>query len=162
MPLPVPPAGISFCAVAFQLISAAFKLPGTEQSQLLAAPRLVSVSPRSKQYSHCASALPLPSAVYGGPAGSEAESSAAGIWPVMIDIEVCSWPGATVSRPRNSGRFLRALRYSMRGYWNSCTDCHRHMFRNVTPLIVVVDRSPLGVTPESCHDVFGPTPAANG
>ena len=35
MPLPAPPVGISFCAVAFQLGSAAFALPGTEQFQLL-------------------------------------------------------------------------------------------------------------------------------
>ena len=55
--------GSASAAVAFQLGSAAFRLPGTEQSQALAAPRLVSVSPRSKQYSHCASALALPSAV---------------------------------------------------------------------------------------------------
>ncbi len=50
-------------AVGFQLGSAAFRLPGTEQSQALATPRLVSASARSKQYSHCASAMPLPSAV---------------------------------------------------------------------------------------------------
>ena len=50
-------------AVAFQLGSAALRLPGTEQSHMFAAPRLVSVSARSKQYSHCASALALPSGV---------------------------------------------------------------------------------------------------
>ena len=55
--------GSASAAVAFQLGSVAFRLPGTEQFQLLAAPRLVSVSPRSKQYSHCASAVALPSAV---------------------------------------------------------------------------------------------------
>src|SRR5678816_4765171 len=76
----------------------------------------------------------------------------------MSDMEVCSWPGATVSRPRNSGRFLNALRYSMSGYWNSCTDCHRHMFRfGLAP-----DTSPFGVTPEVSHVVFGPRPATNG
>ena len=48
--------------MAFQLGSAALALPGTEQSYMFAAPRLVSVSARSKQYSHCASALALPSA----------------------------------------------------------------------------------------------------
>ena len=37
---------------------------------MLSAPRLVSVSLRSKQYSHCASAVALPSAVYGGAVGS--------------------------------------------------------------------------------------------
>jgi hypothetical protein len=46
----------------------------------------------------------------------------------MTDMEVCSWPGTTVSMPRNSGRFLKALKYSISGYWNSCTDCQRHMF----------------------------------
>src|ERR1041384_887216 len=76
----------------------------------------------------------------------------------MIDIEVCSCPGATVSRPRNSGRFLKALKYSISGYWNSCTDCHRHIFR----FGVVPDASPLGVTPEFSHVVFGPSPATNG
>ena len=29
--------------------------------------------------------------------GSTAASSAAGIWPEMTDIDVCSWPGTTVS-----------------------------------------------------------------
>src|SRR3954470_20686874 len=76
----------------------------------------------------------------------------------MIDIDVCSWPGATVSRPRNSGRFLNALRYSISGYWNSCTDCHRHMLR----FGLVPDASPFGVIPELSHDVFGPRPATNG
>src|SRR5207244_4085928 len=112
--------------VAFQLGSAAFRLLGTEQSYALAAPRLVSPSARSKQYSHCASALALPSAVYGepggsgvafGPAGSGAVSSAAGIWPVITDMELCSWPATTDSMPMNSGRFLRALKYSTSGYW---------------------------------------------
>jgi len=79
VPLPAPLAGISFCATVLQLGSAALALPGTEQSQLLAAPRLVSPSARSKQYSHCASELPLPSAVYGGAFGRGAVSSAAGI-----------------------------------------------------------------------------------
>ena len=105
MPFPVPPAGISFCAVVFQLGSAAFWLPGTEQSQPLAAsPRLVSVSPRSKQYSHCASALALPIAVYGGADGSAWVSISVGTWPVITDIDTCSWPGATVIRlsPRRS------------------------------------------------------------
>src|SRR5882672_2854780 len=27
----------------------------------------------------------------------------------------------------NSGRFRNALRYSIKGYWNSWTDCQRHM-----------------------------------
>jgi len=60
---------VSFCAVAFQLALAAFWLPVTEQFQLLPTaepvvlPRLLSVSPRSKQYDHCASALALPSAM---------------------------------------------------------------------------------------------------
>jgi hypothetical protein len=50
---------MSFCAAALQLGSAEFALPVTEQSQLLPSvpptmvlPRLVSVSPRSKQYDH--------------------------------------------------------------------------------------------------------------
>src|ERR1044071_3689462 len=151
VPLPAPPAGISFCAVAFQLGSAAFKLPGTEQSHWLVAPRLVSVSPRSKQYSHCASALLLPTGVYGGLGGSCVVSSAAGIWPVMTDIEMCSWPGPTLSMPRNSGRFRNALKYSTSGYWNSCSDCHRHMLRfGLTP-----ETSPLGVMPDVSHVVFG-------
>src|SRR5215831_18843124 len=76
----------------------------------------------------------------------------------MTDIEVCSCPGTTVSMPRKSGRFLNALRYSMSGYWNSWMDCQRHMFR----LGLVPDGSPLGVTPEFSHVVFGPTPAMNG
>ena len=58
-PVPAPPAGISFCATALQLGSASLALPVTEQFQLLPSvppttvlPRLVSVSPRSKQYDH--------------------------------------------------------------------------------------------------------------
>src|SRR5262249_24349021 len=99
-----------------------------------------------------------PSAVYGGAAGRFPASSVAGIWPVMTDIEVCSWPGTTVSIPRNSGRFLSALRYSISRYWNSWIDCHRHMFR----FGLVPGTSPFGVTPEFSHDVVGPTPAGNG
>src|SRR5262249_3717933 len=115
---------------AIQLGSAEFGLPGTEQSKLLfGTPRLVSVSARSKQYSHFASAVPLPTGTYGGADGSGAVSSATGIWPSMTDIEVCSWPGTTVSMPRNSGSCLSAFKYSMSGYWNSCTDCQRHMLR---------------------------------
>src|SRR5216110_2897613 len=159
VPVPVPPAGISFLAVALQLTSVGGAPPGVVQSQLFAAaPRLVSESARSKQYSHIASDVPLPSAVYGGAVGSVAVSSAAGIWPVMTDIDVCSWPGTTVWMPRNSGRFLYAFRYSMSGYWNSCTDCQRHMFL----LGLVPDGSPLGVTPELSQVVFGPLPAMKG
>ncbi len=72
-PLPVPPAGISFWASEFQSVLEEFALPVTEQSQLLppgtgtvptvALPRPVSVSPRSKQYSHFARAVALPSGV---------------------------------------------------------------------------------------------------
>ena len=69
MPTPVVPVGMSLVAVAFQLTSAAFRLPVTEQFQLLPTappttvlPRLVSVSARSKQYSHWARPLALPSA----------------------------------------------------------------------------------------------------
>ena len=69
--LPTPlPVGMSFCAVAFQLASASFALPGTTHVQLLplalptvVLPREVSPSARSKQYSHWASELPLPSGV---------------------------------------------------------------------------------------------------
>src|SRR6185295_17731171 len=46
----------------------------------------------------------------------------------------------------------------MRGYWNSCTDCHRHMFR----FGEVPDTSPFTVTPELSHVVFGPREAMNG
>jgi hypothetical protein len=67
-PTPAPDSGTSFCAAASQFGSAAFKLPLTEQSQLLPTlppavvlPRLLSASARSKQYSHCASAFALPS-----------------------------------------------------------------------------------------------------
>src|SRR5262245_9952640 len=113
VPLPVPLAGMSFCAVGFQLGSAALRLPVTEQSQLLPTvpptvvlPRLVSVSARSKQYSHCDSAVALPTALYGGLSGSLTFLSDAGIWPAMTEVEVCSWPGTTVSTPMNSGRFF--------------------------------------------------------
>src|SRR5262249_4056840 len=131
-----------------------FALPMTEQSYWLAAPRLVSVSLRSKQYSHCARALALPTAAYGEPAGSGATpfgvvgaivpSSEFGIWPVMTPIELCSWPGMTDSRPIQSGRFRSTLKYSMIWYWNCCTDCQRHMLR----FGVVPETSPCGVTPE--------------
>src|SRR5258708_572163 len=119
---------MSFCPVAFQLGSAALRLPGTEQSKALVTPRLVSVSPRSKQYSHFASASALPSATNPGVVGSTCVSTEVGIWPVMTDIELCSWPATTDSMPRNRGRFLKALKYSMSGYWNSWIDCQRHMF----------------------------------
>jgi hypothetical protein len=59
-PLPAPPAGISLAAFAFQLGSAAFALPGTEQSQFWPPPRLLSVSLRSKQYDHWLSAVASP------------------------------------------------------------------------------------------------------
>ena len=64
------------------------------------APRLVSVSARSKQYDHCASAVALPTA-----AAHEAPmvSIAAGIWPLTTDIEVCSCPATTDSMPMKSG-----------------------------------------------------------
>src|SRR3954471_4944897 len=76
----------------------------------------------------------------------------------MTDIDTCSWPGATVSRPRNSGIFLNALKYSMTGYWNSWTDCHRHMLRaGLTP-----DTSPFTTTPEASHVVVGPALAPHG
>ncbi len=66
--MPLPLAGISFWAVVLQLTSALLLLPATLQVQLLPMalpvllPRLVSVSPRSKQSLHCANALALPSA----------------------------------------------------------------------------------------------------
>src|SRR3954470_11824734 len=97
VPTPAPLAGSSFIAAAFQLGSALFALPGTEQSQLLPSglptlvlPRLVSVSPRSKQYDHCASAVALPSALYPGVFGSFWLKIFSGIWPAITDIEVCS------------------------------------------------------------------------
>src|SRR5262245_35883359 len=137
---------------------------------MLAAPRLVSASARSKQYFHCASALALPSGAYGEPAGrgatpfgvvgSTAESSDAGICPVITDIDVCSWPGTTVSTPMNSGRFLSALKYSIRGYWNCWIDCQRHMFLLVgepdgAPCTEPLFTSPCGITPTSSQGVFG-------
>src|SRR4029079_5196416 len=139
----------------------------TEQSYMFAAPRLRSVSPRSKQYSHCASAFALPSARYGEPAGSgvpfgvvgsTAVSSAPGIWPEMTDIDECSWPATTLSMPMNSGRLFSALKYSTSGYWNCWIDCHRHMLR----FGVVPETSPCGVTPEASQVVFGLRPEMNG
>src|SRR5882724_4337460 len=60
--------------------------------------------------------------------------------------------------PKNSGRFLYALRYSINGYWNSCTDSQRHMLRfGLAP-----DTSPLGVTPEFSQVVFGMLAPAGG
>src|SRR5262245_28660544 len=51
-----------------------------------------------------------------------------GIWPVITDIEVCSWPATTDSMPMNNGLLLSAERYSRTGYWNSWIDSQRHMF----------------------------------
>ena len=69
----------------------------------------------------------------------------------MTDIEVCSWPGTTVSMPMNSGRCLSALKYSTSWYWNCWIDCHRHMLR----FGLVPDTSPCGITPEFSQVVFG-------
>src|SRR5262245_16596130 len=52
---------------------------------------------------------------------------AAGICPVITDIEACSCPATTDSRPMKSGRLRNAERYSRTGYWNSWTVCQRHM-----------------------------------
>jgi hypothetical protein len=93
-----------------------------------------------------------------GPAGSGVVSSAAGICPVMTAIELCSWPATTDSRPMNSGRFLRAFRYSMIGYWNSWIDCHLHMLRFAPE----PETSPFGVTPEFTQVVWGLRPEMNG
>src|SRR5690242_2155371 len=46
----------------------------------------------------------------------------------MTDIELCSWPATTDSMPMKSGLSRSAERYSTTGYWNSCSDCQRHMF----------------------------------
>src|SRR4051812_36122245 len=69
----------------------------------------------------------------------------------MTDIEVCSWPGTTVSMPMNSGRCLSAVKYSTSWYWNCWIDCHRHMLR----FGLVPETSPCGITPEASHVVFG-------
>src|ERR1043165_9369572 len=76
----------------------------------------------------------------------------------MTDMDECSCPGTTDSRPMKRGRLFRALKYSTIGYWNSCTDCQRHMLRAG----LVPDTSPLGVTPEFSHVVVGPRAATNG
>ncbi len=83
-----------------------------------------------------------------------AASSVLGIWPVITDIEVCSWPATTDSTPRNIGLFLYCERYSISGYWNSCTDCQRHMIW----LGGGPDTRPLGCTGGLlfCHVVVGP------
>src|SRR6476659_4810720 len=85
-PVPLPPAGMIFCAVAFQPIAGSVELglSGFAHVQLLLVPRLVSVSLRSKQYSHFASGLAVPIGVYGmvagpGVVGSVAVSRATGI-----------------------------------------------------------------------------------
>ena len=135
VPVPAPPAGISFCAVAFQLGSAAFALPVTEQSQLLPT-RAADGGVAAARVGVAAIEAVLPLRERGGVAErrvarrSSAASACrrtAGIWPVITDIELCSWPATTDSMPMNSGRFLSAVRYSMSGYWNSCIDCQRHM-----------------------------------
>src|SRR5262245_20456499 len=127
-----------FWAVVLKPIagSVEFALPGTEHSQLLPTPlvgvvlpRLVSASARSKQYSHCASAVALPSGTNGGVFGKRTSSNPAGIWPVITVADVCSWPATTDSMPMNSGRSLSADRYSSTGYWNSWIDCQRHILR---------------------------------
>src|SRR5690242_7700776 len=71
---------------------------------------------------------------------------------------VCSWPGFTVSMPRNNGRFLYAFKYSSCGYWNSLTVCQRHMLR----LAPEPETSPLGVMPELTQVVVGPWPVTKG
>src|SRR5262245_44090134 len=88
-----------------------------------------------------------------GLVGSVAVSSASGIWPEITDIDECSWPATTDSRPMNSGSCLNAFRYSTTGYWNSWIDCQRHMFwLGAVPLA-----RPLGATGGVvfCQEVVG-------
>src|ERR1044072_3252467 len=55
----------------------------------------------------------------------------------------------------NSGLLFSAERYSSTGYWNSWTDCQRHMFW----LGAAPDTVPFGVTAGLlvCQVVFGPS-----
>src|SRR5262245_26130138 len=88
----------------------------------------------------------------------------------MTDMEVCSWPATTDSRPMNRGTPLSLARYSITGYWNSCTDCQRHISGFAWLLRAVVELpSPLPVLPltaaapmVAAHVVCGPCPLTNG
>ncbi len=73
-------------------VAGALSAARTEQSQLVAAPpRLVSVSLRSKQYSHCASSVGVAERVVArGRSAAPCSSRLAGIWPLITAIEVCS------------------------------------------------------------------------
>src|SRR3954462_4520960 len=68
-------------------------LPVTEQSHWFSAPRLVSLSLRSKQYSYCACSDGAPATpVFGH-----------GSWPVSTVVETCSCPGEFCSTPIQIG-----------------------------------------------------------
>ena len=77
----------------------------------------------------------------------------------MTDIERVLVAGDDRLDADEQRQVLERARYSSSGYWNSCTDCQRHMFRFAPE----PDTSPFGVTPEfDPRGVSGPTPAMNG
>src|SRR5260221_3282512 len=74
----------------------------------------------------------------------------------MTDIGECSCPATIDSRPMNSGRFRNALRYSIRGYWYSWTDCQRHI--DASPPAPLPSPLTLLASMLLAHVVHGPTP----
>ena len=137
-PLPAPPRGSASARRRSSSGLLAFGLPGTEQSQLLPSVHVptAGVAAAGVAVAAVEAVLPLRERVgvteracSPGVVGSAVVvDREPGIWPLITDIEVCSWPATTDSSPMNSGWFCSAERYSSSGYWNSCIDCQRHMF----------------------------------
>jgi hypothetical protein len=124
-------------------------LPPTVQSQLFSAPRLVSLSLRSKQYSYCACSAALPAVVDGQ-----------GCWPGSTLVDTCSWPGAFCSTPIQIGLLRARLSASITGYWNSLISCQRHIALGVAAPSPLMSARPLGSV--ASQVMLGPLPVLAG
>ena len=125
-------------------------LPATLQSNWFSAPRLVSVSLLSKQYSNCACSVALPAT----PACGH------GSWPFSTVVDTCSWPGAFCSTPIQIGFCRARLSSSVTLYWNSLISCQRHMAFGVAVPSPLMSARPFGKVASQVW--FGPFFAAAG
>lgn len=151
---PVLLAPVSLRAVASS--DALSALPVTEQSHWFSAPRLVSPSLRSKQYSYWACSEASPAT----PAFGQ------GSWPLSTVVLMCSWPGAFCSTPIQIGFWRARLSASATGYWYSLISCQRHIDLVLVPPLVATLLAPLmSLAPPGrvfCQSWFGPLPAVAG